>query len=123
MFPGGERSLLTTLTEYGTSRYDILSGHKMKHAVVLKKAIKYLRQFLIIKHLMSHDLPEYFKFQFSRITLTRAITEIDLNLVLLPSTGYLKQKSTLERFQNVPVCTKCLTRTTSDTKLFLVPLS
>ena len=88
IFPGGDRSLLTILTEYGTSRYDILSGHKIKHAVFRRKE----RSSKLKLNYFKEHTPEYFKFQFSLITLTRAMTDIDLNLVLLPSTGYLSSK-------------------------------
>lgn len=89
-FPGGDRSLLTILTEYGTSRYDILSGHRMKHAVNEKKFIKIDPKPQLLSFFQFNS-PEYFRFQFSLITFTRAMTEIDLNLVLLPSTGYLEK--------------------------------
>lgn len=87
MFPGGALNLLTILTEYGISKYDILRGHKIKQALYFKF------QFSRITWKQRKKLDKFLA-HFQLLTFTLAITEADLNLVPLLFNGYHNRHQT-----------------------------
>uniref|UniRef100_A0A8D8HWP1 (northern house mosquito) hypothetical protein n=1 Tax=Culex pipiens TaxID=7175 RepID=A0A8D8HWP1_CULPI len=86
--PGGDLILLTTLTAYGMSGKGPRIGHRMKHAL-------------------------YLRFQFSRMILTRAITEADRYRVVFSPVLYQNRHHT---FSGPRVLVAPMTRTSRPSR-------